>query len=150
MPHWSIPSSIPPCNGWDFGYNGDMTATETAPAPTAVETKPVGLDHLIEIREGALGPKAMIAGHRIRVRDVAVWHEDMGMSVDQILENYPQLSLEKVYAALAYYYANKGAIRAKMAEDEQFVRNLRANTPPSKLETIMGDVRDPYDPLPLR
>ncbi len=92
----------------------------------------------------------MLVGHNIRVRDVAVWHEDMGMSVEQILENYPQLSLEKIYAALAYYYANKDAIRAKMAADEQFVRNLRANTPPSKLEIILGDVRDPYDPLPLR
>jgi uncharacterized protein (DUF433 family) len=121
-----------------------MTATETAPAPIPA----IGLDGLIAIVQGASGPKAVIAGHSIRVQDVAVWHEDMGMSTAAILEQYPQLSPAKIYAALAYYYEHKDTIRAKMAADEKFVRELRAKTPPSKLELLRGDVRDPYDPLP--
>ncbi len=34
----------------------------------------------IQIVHGAGGPKARIAGHRIRVQDVAIWHEKLGMS----------------------------------------------------------------------
>ena len=40
-------------------------------------------DH-IEIVEGAGGPKPRIAGHRVRVRDVAIWYEKLGMSPDEI------------------------------------------------------------------
>ncbi len=34
----------------------------------------------IKITPGVCGGKPRIAGHRIRVQDVVVWHEQMGMS----------------------------------------------------------------------
>lgn len=50
-----------------------------------------------------------IIGHRIRVQDIAVWHERLGYSADEISTDY-NLALSEVYAALAYYFDHKTAI----------------------------------------
>ena len=55
----------------------------------------------IEVVEGASGPKAMIAGHRVRVEDVVLWHEKPGMSPDEIVAAIPTITLADVHAALA-------------------------------------------------
>ena len=55
--------------------------------------------------------KACIAGHRIRVMDIVIWHENLGMSPDEIVVAYPELSLSDVHAALAYYFGNVDEIR---------------------------------------
>jgi uncharacterized protein (DUF433 family) len=55
----------------------------------------------IVIVAGAGGPKAMIAGHRVRVDDVVVWHEKLGMSPDAIVDAIPTITLADVHAALA-------------------------------------------------
>lgn len=60
----------------------------------------VSTEH-IEIVEGARGPKARIIGHNIRVIDVVGWYEELGWSVDKILEELPQISRADVHAALA-------------------------------------------------
>jgi len=43
---------------------------------------------------GICGGKACIAGHRIRVMDIVMWHEDLGMSADEIVAAYPGAQLE--------------------------------------------------------
>ena len=51
---------------------------------------------------GIQGGKACIAGHRIRVMDIVIWHEDLSMSPDEIVAAYPALTLsDVVHAALA-------------------------------------------------
>jgi uncharacterized protein (DUF433 family) len=52
----------------------------------------------IEITPGICGGKPRIAGHRIRVQDIVIWHEQMGMSPDEILYHYPSITLSDVYA----------------------------------------------------
>jgi uncharacterized protein (DUF433 family) len=52
---------------------------------------PVIKEH-IEITPGVCGGKPRIAGHRIRVQDIAIWHEQMGMSPDEILHHYPSIA----------------------------------------------------------
>ena len=37
----------------------------------------------IEIVPGPGGPKPRIAGHRIRVQDIAIWREKLGLSPDE-------------------------------------------------------------------
>ncbi|HEX5442744.1 MAG TPA: DUF433 domain-containing protein, partial [Pirellulales bacterium] len=56
---------------------------------------------------GICGGKPCIAGSRIRVQDVYVWHELQGLSVDEIVSRYPQLSMADVYAALSYYWDHR-------------------------------------------
>ncbi|MCC6127074.1 MAG: DUF433 domain-containing protein [Pirellulales bacterium] len=91
------------------------------------------LDSHIECTPNVCGGKPRIAGHRIRVQDIMVWHELQGLSADEIVAQYPQLSLGDVYAALTYYHDHREEIRQSMKEDEEFVKQLQANTP-SKLQ----------------
>jgi len=83
----------------------------------------------IEITPGVCGGKPRIAGHRIKVQDIVIWHERMGMSPDEIVYHYPSISLSDVYAALAYYHDHLQEIRQQIDEDERFVRELEAKTP---------------------
>jgi uncharacterized protein (DUF433 family) len=89
---------------------------------------PVITEH-IEITPGVCGGKPRIAGHRIKVQDIVIWHERMGMSADEIVSSYPSINLSDVYAALAYYHDHLEEIRQQIKEDEQYVREVQATTP---------------------
>ena len=79
----------------------------------------------IEIVAGAGGPKPRIKGSRIRVVDVVIWHEKLGMSADEIVQEYPQLTLADVHAALAYYWDHRDEIEARLAQENAFVEQMR-------------------------
>jgi uncharacterized protein (DUF433 family) len=79
------------------------------------------------------GGKACIAGHRIRVMDVAIWYEHMGMSVDEIVTAYPTITLSDVHAALAYYYDHIEEIREDIRREKEYAEEFR-RTHPSVLE----------------
>lgn len=83
----------------------------------------------IEITSGTCGGKPRIAGHRIKVQDVVIWHERLGMSTDEIISQYPQLSLADIYAALAYYHDHLQEIRADIETDEQLIAQMQPQTP---------------------
>src|SRR5688572_15963856 len=79
----------------------------------------------IEIVEGPSGPKARIAGHRIRVQDVVIWHEKLGMSPDEIVHDYPTITLADVYAALAYYWDHRDEIERAITEEHDLIEEFR-------------------------
>lgn len=79
----------------------------------------------IEIVEGARGPKARVAGHRIRVQDIAILHEKLGLSPDEIVDQYPTITLADVYAALAYYWDHRDEIEQAIADERAYVEKLR-------------------------
>jgi len=79
----------------------------------------------IEVVQGAGGPKARIAGQRIRVEDIAIWHEKLGMSPDEILHHHPTITLADVHAALAYYWDHRDEIERAIDEDRAFADELR-------------------------
>lgn len=89
------------------------------------------LDAHIEITPGTLGGKPRIVGHRISVQDVAIWHEWMGRSADEIAADHG-LTLADVYAALAYYDDHRQEIDAMIKESEAFV-NAFQDSIPSKI-----------------
>jgi uncharacterized protein (DUF433 family) len=69
----------------------------------------------IEMRPSAIhGQKACIAGTRLSVEDIYIWHELMGKSPDEIVSEYPFLSLAQVHSALAYYYDHAEQIREQV------------------------------------
>ncbi|MBE9129201.1 MULTISPECIES: DUF433 domain-containing protein [unclassified Coleofasciculus] len=92
----------------------------------------------IEITPGVCGGKPRIAGHRIRVQDVVIWHEYKGMSPDEIVSRYPTITLSDVYAALAYYHDHIEDIQQQMREGEILVRELQANTPSKVQQKLRG------------
>jgi uncharacterized protein (DUF433 family) len=82
----------------------------------------------IEITPGVCAGKPCIAGHRITVQNIVVWHEQMGMSPDEILLHYPSINLSDIYAALAYYYDHREAIRQQIEDDENFAVEMKDKT----------------------
>lgn len=102
----------------------------------------------IEITPGVCGGKPRIAGHRIRVQDVVVWHESMGMSPDDIVAQYPQLTLADVHAALAYYFDHVEEIRDQMESGRRFAEELKTKTTSKVAEKLKKKVAgdDPLSP----
>lgn len=98
-----------------------------------VPTKPTGslMPH-IEATPDTCGGKPRIAGSRIRVQDVVVWHDRLGMSADEIVTRHPHLTLAGVYAALAYYHDHRESIEADMQAERELVEEMR-RLYPSKL-----------------
>ncbi len=93
----------------------------------------------IEITPGICGGKPRIAGHRITVHNIAIWHERMGHSPDQIVEQFPQLTLADVHAALAYYFDHLAEINQQIDADRASADQMAAQAT-SRLKHRDGDV----------
>lgn len=87
---------------------------------------------------GVFGGKACVAGHRVRVMDVAVCHEHLGMSADEIVSAYPSLTLGDVHAALSYYFDNVDEIRADIRRDKELAEQLRTLFPSRLKEKLQS------------
>ncbi len=90
------------------------------------------LDQHIEVTPGITGGKPRIAGHRITVQNIVIWHDRMGKSADEIATEY-DLTLADVYTALAYYFDHRAEIDQSIEKSDLFAYNLSQNTP-SKLK----------------
>ncbi|MBI5367749.1 MAG: DUF433 domain-containing protein [Planctomycetes bacterium] len=91
----------------------------------------------IEKSAEVMGGKARIAGHRIRVLDIVVWHEKRGLSPDEILGVYPSITLADVHAALAYYFDHRDEIEGDLVKEAELVAGMKARFP-SKLQERLG------------
>jgi uncharacterized protein (DUF433 family) len=99
------------------------------------------LDRHIEITPGVAGGKPRIAGHRITVANIALWHERFGKSADEIAAEY-DLSLADIYAALAYYFDHREEIEQSIKDGEAFAADLRRRTPSPLKEALQQRQRD--------
>ncbi len=97
------------------------------------------LDRHITIDPAICHGRPHLAGHRIRVQDVAIWHERLGFSADEISMDY-NLSLSEVYAALSYYFSHKNEIDQAIDADNALVERLKF-TSPSPLQAKLGALR---------
>jgi uncharacterized protein (DUF433 family) len=66
-----------------------------------------------------------IVGTGITVHRIAIWYR-LGHSAEEIARQYPHLSLEGVYAALAYYHAERATIDSEIDADEAIAQQLEA------------------------
>jgi len=66
-----------------------------------------------DVRHG----RPRISGTGITVHRIAIWYT-LGHSAEEICHQYGHLTLAGVYAALAYYHANRAQINAEIAADE--------------------------------
>lgn len=116
----------------------------------ATEPQPITQKH-IESKPGVCGGKPCIAGTRIRVWDIHVWHDLRGQSPEEIVAAFPQLSLASVHAALAYYLDHREQIESQMKEAEDFVARMEAeqeSTRFSRLRDHLLEDEDGKDSLP--
>jgi uncharacterized protein (DUF433 family) len=89
---------------------------------------------------GVCGGKACIAGHRVRVLDVVVWHEHHGMSPEEIVSQVPTITLADVHAALAYYFDHMEEIQEEMRQERARAEEFRRRNP-SLIETKLRQER---------
>ncbi len=79
---------------------------------------------------GICGGRACIAGHRVRVLDVVIWHEHQGLAPDEIVSQIPSITLADVHAALAYYYDHREEIQEEIRIEREQAEEFRRNNPP--------------------
>ncbi len=124
------------CLGYTIGM--DNTTTD--------KTIPVISEHIVAT-PGISGGKPRIAGHRITVQNVAIWHERGGMTPDEIVAEHHGITLADVHAALAYYWDHVEEIRASIQAEEEFAEQLRAESP-SLVEEKLRERNAGGDSLP--
>lgn len=73
----------------------------------------------VEHRPGVQGGRAVIKGSRFPVRSI-VQNYRSGLTVEEILREFPQLSPAEVHAALSYYYDH----RAEIDEEIRLMEDL--------------------------
>ncbi len=83
------------------------------------------MQHIVKT-PGICGGRASIAGHRVRVMDIVVWHEMRGYSPDQIVDLFPGITLADVYAALAYYFDNREEIEDEFRKEDEWSDRLKS------------------------
>ena len=93
----------------------------------------------IESRPGLCGGKPCIAGTRIRVQDIWTWYELQGLTPEEIVTQFSQLSLADVHAALTYYHDHREEIQRQIREAEDLVSTLRTANPSRLREKFSGN-----------
>jgi len=120
----------------------------TTPETASPETVVPVIAEYIAVKPGFCGGKPHVIGHRVKVQHIAVWHERMGKSPEEIVATYPSLSLPAVFAALAYYHSHRAEIDADIEADERFVAEMKAKAGLSKLQEKRAAHHGKDDPLP--
>ena len=110
-----------------------METSQGSTTDTTGETRTLDRPRIVST-PGTCGGRPRIDGHRITVEDIAIWHERMGLSPDEIVADYPTITLSDVHAALAYYYDHRAEIDAELEQGKRFVAELKAKAAPSRLQ----------------
>jgi uncharacterized protein (DUF433 family) len=87
------------------------------------------------------GGEPVIAGTGIRVLDIAIRYELMGMSPEDIIIALPHVNLSQIHDALSYYYEHKYDIDSKWKDAIKKTAAIK-KIHPSILEKKIGKVKD--------
>ena len=78
----------------------------------------------------ACGGRVRIDGTHITIHRIVTLYKQ-GQNPEEIVQTYPQLSLAQVYAALAYYHANRAEVESELAAADALYDELkRPGAPP--------------------
>lgn len=64
------------------------------------------------------GGRPRIAGTGVTVQRIVSWYK-LGLSPEETVDRIGHLSLAQIYAALAYYHANREEIEASLEADDE-------------------------------
>ena len=70
-------------------------------------------------KEGLAGGAPVVAGTKFPVRSVVQYVIRQGMTPEELVREFPQLSLPKIYDALSYYYDHREELDREMAENTE-------------------------------
>jgi uncharacterized protein (DUF433 family) len=102
-----------------------------------VGTLPVIREHIVSTPD-TCGGKPRIAGSRIRVKDVVIWHDRQGMNPAEIVSKWAHLTLSDIHAALAYYHDHREEINVEIAADEAWYEEQKATKPSLLQEKLLS------------
>lgn len=86
--------------------------------------------------------RAYLSGTRIRVQDIVSDYERHGLSPEQIVREYPHLTLAQVHAALSYYYEHGDEVREHIKADDEYVRQSMADVNSARRTSAGKDAHD--------
>ena len=86
------------------------------------ENKEIDIGTLI-VRTAIRGGHPRIAGTGVTVQRIVGWYK-LGLNPEEIVTEIPHLTLAQVYAALAYYHANRDKIEQDIAKEEAIAEQL--------------------------
>ena len=84
----------------------------------------VRIETLLARSADICGGRPRIGGTRVTVQQVVVMYKT-GFSPEEIADQYPHLTLAQVYAALAYYHANREEMESALAAEAAEAESLR-------------------------
>ncbi len=112
--------------------------TNSFNSPNQETITPIIGDYIVST-PGTCNGESRIAGTRIKVRHVFNWVERLGMSVTEVVENYPQLTRSAVHAALAYYWSHVDEIEQAASEEDRLVAELKLKASPSLIAQKLAE-----------
>lgn len=76
-------------------------------------------------KKGVCGSRSIIDGTRIPVWSIIKWYK-LGMAIEEIMREFPQLNPSQVHDAFSYYYDHQQEIEGDIAEneDEAYIRKI--------------------------
>lgn len=74
----------------------------------------------ISCKKGVCGGRSTIEGTRIPVWSMIKWYK-LGMSLEEIMREFPQLTPAQTHDAFSYYYDNQVEIEKDIADNEKEV-----------------------------
>ena len=98
-----------------------MTTSETR----ITTGTPTGYAHVVLDEKGV----PTIEGTRTKVIEIVRPHLGHGWSPDELVYQYPYLTLGQVHSALAYYWDHQEELDADIARRDAYVEEMRQSTP---------------------
>ena len=105
---------------------------------------PVGapLSHIILDAEGV----ARVDATTVKVVEIALDHLAYGWSADAIHEQFPNLSLAQIHAALAYFYDHQAQFEAELANMEREIAGWKESVGDSPLQRRLRKLKAAANP----
>ena len=70
-----------------------------------------------------------IKGTRMRVIDIAIEYDRLGLTPDQIIDAHPHLTLEAIHDALSYYYENRSMMDEEIKKRRDIIKGIAQKIP---------------------
>ncbi len=67
----------------------------------------------------------IIAGTRVRVLDIIIEYEYLGLSPDEIVSAHPHLILPQIHDALSFYYEHREELDKEICSRKETISKLR-------------------------
>jgi uncharacterized protein (DUF433 family) len=85
----------------------------------------------------------MLTGTRIKVVEIVLDHLAHGWNPQEILREFPQLSLGQIHSALGYYYDHQGEIDADIQRRRELVEGIRTRLGDGPVTDLLKTVGQP-------